>query len=483
MVLQSARRREPYARRYYSLALLILTLAYLSLELAFNARLLDVASNPADTRGVDGIEYWGRIITGLAVSLALWGAVIPPMRRRGASFAVVSIVLAAVAIATTAATFHGLRAFYDWKAETNSTAAQRQAAAWAAIVSNHVYDGAAILDGLRLSRADLDTPAGKAFFALLSRLYMPISKSEGTLQAIVPAIVRQLVQKEVGTPSDTYRSGYLECLRRMQTMYNDRYIPAANSYAKGVSELAGVPQAYRAEYTRRLEADWKNGSAGIVESGQTLSPNLRQFAAFIEAPPVQSLLRRCVGAFAGTPTITNRWNESMWSQYVHTPRVDEEVAARVRSLYRDRESFEPGGKHYCLGISAIHSVTVPETALLLSLLGATFHSSKCFWLLLFAAPLALRLGIIGAHLTCLLFLTMAQANPIVTNEQFRVLLANVTFDERNGMRGVYAAPLVDGIIRAQQAIYPASEVIRRYIYNGIEFRHAPTEPHCKDKAS
>jgi hypothetical protein len=480
---QPAGGSEPYERRVYSLVLLVLTLAYLSLELAFNARLLDVASNPADTKGVDGIEHWGRIITGLAASLALWGAVIPLMLRRGASLIALSMVLGAVTIGTTTATFYGLRAFYDWKAETGSTAAQRQAAAWATIVSSHVYDGAATLDGLRLSRDDLETPAGKAFFALLARLYMPISKSEGTLQAVVPEIVRQLVRKEIGAPSDTYRSGYLECLRRTQTTYNDRYLPAADEYAKGRSELAGVPQAYRAEYTKRLEADWKKGSAGIVESGQTLSPNLQTFAAFIDAPPVQSLLRQCVGAPSGTPNITNRWNESMWTQYVYTPRVEEEVAARIRSLYRDRESFEPGGKHYCLGISAIHSVTVPETALLLSLLGATFHSSKCFWLLLYAAPLALRLGLIGAYLGCLLLLTLAQANPIVTSDQFGVLLANITFDERGGMRGVYAAPLVDGVIRAQQAIYPASETIRHYLYNDIEFHHTPTEAHCKDKAS
>ena len=117
------------------------------------------------------------------------------------------------------------------------------------------------------------------------------------------------------------------------------------------------------------------------------------------------------------------------------------------------------------------------------MLGATFHSSKCFWLLLYAAPFALRLGLIGAYLGCLLLLTMAQANPIVTSDQFGVLLANITFDEKGGMRGVYAAPLVDGVIRAQQAIYPASEAIRHTLYNDIEFHYTSTEAHCRDKAS
>ena len=58
-------RRPPYL-----IALVGITLAYLLLECAFNARLLDVAGGQADSHAIEKVEFWGRIISGLAVALA-----------------------------------------------------------------------------------------------------------------------------------------------------------------------------------------------------------------------------------------------------------------------------------------------------------------------------------------------------------------------------------------------------------------------------
>ena len=48
----------------YLIALVGITLAYLLLECAFNARLLDVAGGQADSHAIEKVEFWGRIISG-----------------------------------------------------------------------------------------------------------------------------------------------------------------------------------------------------------------------------------------------------------------------------------------------------------------------------------------------------------------------------------------------------------------------------------
>ena len=54
----------------YLIALVGITLAYLMLECAFNALLLDVAGGQADSHAIEKVEFWGRIISGLAGHMA-----------------------------------------------------------------------------------------------------------------------------------------------------------------------------------------------------------------------------------------------------------------------------------------------------------------------------------------------------------------------------------------------------------------------------
>lgn len=56
------------------------TAIYLCIELAFNARLLDVIGGLASAEQLHNIESYGRAISGFAVALMLWGWLIERSR-------------------------------------------------------------------------------------------------------------------------------------------------------------------------------------------------------------------------------------------------------------------------------------------------------------------------------------------------------------------------------------------------------------------
>ncbi|MFN7757542.1 MAG: hypothetical protein ACK5RP_08790 [Betaproteobacteria bacterium] len=51
------------------MALIGLTIVYLIVELAFNARLLDVVGGTPSLHEIERIEVWGRLLSGAAVAL------------------------------------------------------------------------------------------------------------------------------------------------------------------------------------------------------------------------------------------------------------------------------------------------------------------------------------------------------------------------------------------------------------------------------
>ncbi|QLG88004.1 hypothetical protein HQ393_06875 [Chitinibacter bivalviorum] len=58
-------------RRYY-LLMVLLTISYLTVELAFNANVIDVIGGNAAKPLIDSVEHWGRLISGCALALIAW---------------------------------------------------------------------------------------------------------------------------------------------------------------------------------------------------------------------------------------------------------------------------------------------------------------------------------------------------------------------------------------------------------------------------
>lgn len=52
----------------YILFILVVTVCYLCVELAFNATLLDVCAGTGSIDDIDSVEFYGRVISGFAVA-------------------------------------------------------------------------------------------------------------------------------------------------------------------------------------------------------------------------------------------------------------------------------------------------------------------------------------------------------------------------------------------------------------------------------
>lgn len=54
-----------------TLILIVLTIIYLCFELGFNARLLDVVGGNVKPEDVEGVEFYGRSLSGIAAALVV----------------------------------------------------------------------------------------------------------------------------------------------------------------------------------------------------------------------------------------------------------------------------------------------------------------------------------------------------------------------------------------------------------------------------
>ncbi|MBK9445819.1 MAG: hypothetical protein IPO00_06870 [Betaproteobacteria bacterium] len=64
------------SERRTAVIMLVLTVLYLLVEVGFNARLLDTVGGLASPDEIDSIEKYGRVISGVALTLFAWGHLI-----------------------------------------------------------------------------------------------------------------------------------------------------------------------------------------------------------------------------------------------------------------------------------------------------------------------------------------------------------------------------------------------------------------------
>ncbi len=157
--LSRAAERTVARRRAWSAILLVLTLAYLGAELAFQADLLDSAGVPAR---VDGLAAWGRLLTACALVLAVWSSFVLPIAQHRWALLVPMLVFSALASGylSTAAEQWLMERVVD-----RSTGAQRQDAVRLQRWADAVRHGDA--GGVGVDASQLGRPAGRALLLLL----------------------------------------------------------------------------------------------------------------------------------------------------------------------------------------------------------------------------------------------------------------------------------------------------------------------------
>lgn len=508
----------------YLLPLTLLTGTYLTFELAFNARLLDVSGGLATVDEVDVIEHCGRFISGIALVLGIWGMKLMPMgvARRwpvGSWFWMLSI---AAAIGITAV-FFAEKALIDGLT-AKSTGEQRRIAAQLTLLSHAILKQQVKVDGIDLNPEQLNTPEGKSFVALFPVLAYSTNDLERKADVAMREVIRTNVVAAMGSPEDFYNKTYRESVRKMADGYN-KYVDGLNEMNR---TLEGIPDRQRdawADYLKSLREHrytpttvprmgWprvrRDVQAKGVPVGSEWEPSDRaSFDAAIRSKVEAEASRRYrssidaqfgAGAavpvnltyeqFLAQPAIQRKWREGLkirdagavlkpkmtvkeYSAISYDPQLDKAVEDTVRKYKAEAASFDVGGANQEVGEQAMRALLVPPIALGFSLIGAMVHLAKfslCLVRFISSAKKWNRIVVIGSIITIMLSALLAP-NAISGSRVFTYFQAQT----RNQL-GWIAERSLTWVVQAQPYGYPINEWVRKRILGDISYGYHPGAP-------
>ncbi|MBO9428852.1 hypothetical protein [Sulfitobacter sp. R18_1] len=245
--------------------LFLVTGVYLLFELAFNARLLDVVGSTLDHDAVDEIEFFGRIISGIAFTLVLWPMVLKYAARDDREKQVYTLetereisaptrielpskapkkpyglvrtgFLLAITLALGVATSYGIQEGILKGITATSSAAQKRAAATLVALTGAMHSENVSLDGLPMDQVDLDSPEGKTFLAILPALALSTDNLEEKTENELGQIVRQRTVHALGGALAFYNKAYLPSEAALKESFNG-YLRLADPHFEAAQKI------------------------------------------------------------------------------------------------------------------------------------------------------------------------------------------------------------------------------------------------------
>ncbi len=499
--------------------MLALSVAYLLVELSFSARLLDAVGAPGRV-DVTRIEIWGRLLSGVAVALLLWSAVILPSAARAGDTWRKTIPWLAVAAAISVAGMWLLQHLIISHLVGRSTPPERQAAAAIVALNNGLVDGrvrfAGLPDDPSELRALLGSPEGKAMLAFLPFATGRSDTLVDRARPVVLDIVERQVSEAMGRPEIAFNGPWRESIRALNARYQD-YVRAQRSYEATLQAIPAqqeeawrsylnslaptrvappnipdrmFPQIRQRVRERGIDVapDWNPNNRGGMDAavarkvrGQAdaswrsgfesrgapiLPTDLRDSAAFFGDPRIQSEWRSKLGIERAV-RLEATWSYAQWRQAVWDPAFASAVEERIRPLQVAAEEFREGGSQAERGREAVEAMVVPPIALFFSLVGALAHLAKIASGLVGLVPRLPRLAPLGVWLAT--FLGLAVAPMGRSNAALEAGLFSAMAQESDAGRGALATGAMRWVMQAQPLIYPVGDTLRRSVLGGITF--------------
>ncbi|MFC6687984.1 hypothetical protein [Jhaorihella thermophila] len=184
--------------------LFVVTLLYLIVELSFNAKLLDVVGTTTNKDDIDQIEFWGRIISGCAITIALWGIYL----RKDLSFKFQKfrlVKLATIGFMAAYAIQYGILSAI----ENVSDAETRRKAKILSFVTSGVQNGDVDLAGLN-GNLDKTSPDYKTFMAVFPVMALYVSDLDKKIAPHLETVVYRIMKRQLGDPGVYYDSAYVK---------------------------------------------------------------------------------------------------------------------------------------------------------------------------------------------------------------------------------------------------------------------------------
>jgi len=506
-------------KRQRTIILLALTAFYLVFELSFSAQLLDAAGGDADMRTIHNLEHWGRTLSGVALALLIWGTLFTIAALRTWRRAVLGLIIAV------GASIPSMFSTQSWIVENRIAAmtdSDRRAAVVLEMTSGSIRHGDLMIDGLGLSAAELASPGGKAFVALLPMLTSTLPDVEGQGGSALRAALRLRLGNcapgpdclgsfeafsnitwrrglaEIGTAYALYAdadarfadatgaalahrqatdwNAYVDRLGRQG--WNPRTVPAAmrprvrtEVIAAGVPISATWSPADRSGFfaavanKARAAAAIPYGVASERAAGLAL-PHGLPAAAFFAHPAVQQRLIAGMN-LAGLVSHLDYVTEPVAVRtQVYEPIFAALIAREEKRFLAPAEAYGPGGQRGVEGRDAAERLWALPLALMFSLLGGLSHLGKLLVLLLLLARIR-KLRALACALTLYLAvgIVFSRTHGIVTGtETYRRIERQVAATRGEGVAGG-----LHWIIEAETRAWPVTDRLRRSVLLGLTF--------------
>jgi hypothetical protein len=511
-----------------TLMLIALTIVYLTFELGFNARLLDVVGG-ASMDDVHNIEIFGRSLSGIAAALVVFQLMLRYRSRKQTgkpSWRTIGVCC----LATVAVVYILIKLLVDGLVDTRNAEFRRMALN-STLLQRSLVEGRMTLAGLSDDSAIFSKPEGKAFLALFPFMAVSVDRLEERIKNDKEQLVRMNVRKAVGGTQGYYKS-YQSAITKVHEKWQQyARIPTANDqglrqqqdkawndYLRSLSRHRWTPQtipsnrraavvsntrrqvpvppnwdptdeltfrdAVEQKYRRAMSASARS----VTVSGDVIPAGL-SYPAFVARPGVQRELRSTLQlpASAGVATA---YTSAPEFERLFDAFVVSRAAKELERYDANPRDFEAGGRYRALGTDAARTAIVPPVALFFSLLGAIGHFSKLLYLVATAmllwrsgadGVLSRRSAWIATGVLVLAFsgvwsvLSLLQ-NSITRSDLFGQML---TWMERSpGETSTSAGKtVISNIIHVvavgQGYSYPVNEAIREHVLQGISYGYHP----------
>lgn len=509
--------------RRESLAMTLVTGLYLIFELAFAARLLDVVGTTLDPDDIHQIEIAGRFISGIALTLVVWTAIVLPWLRRAAR-ARWSRLRAPLALGASAAlccvlSYGVQEAILDGITRASSLEDRRTAASLTLIAAN-VQDEVAILEGIDFAVVDRSSPEAKSFLALLPALALTTEDLSERTDRILDDLLLAQAEKATGGFEAFYNEAYRPSSQAMKRLYN-AWLPAAEErlrLGRGAEDAAAarykryrnglgryrpqdVPRARHAQVRRDVQSmgvpvasDWvPTDRAGFMAAarGEILRQADVAYAGAVE-PMLGHVPPADLGpaAFFAEEKLQVRWRSDLGIGHEIALHIDlspeafrsriydpwmRAVVAERRPLYTaPLEAFAPGGPWHEDGITAMRIAWIPLMAFGFSLLGAMVHGFKTMNFAVqamvgFHHPVrrrvlkAAKLSMAGAMALSAIVVSGIE-NPVTRSDLFANLEAKASTAAHPAL-----AIAMRTVIQLQPFAYPIADLLRREALFGMTY--------------
>ncbi|EFF78440.1 hypothetical protein [Achromobacter piechaudii] len=412
------------------LVLIALTVVYLSFELGFNARLLDVVGSRATPHDIEELEFFGRTLSGIAAALVVLHVLWTRRLRTGGQ---PSFLMIAVACAVTALlVFSAIKLLVNVLVDTRD-ADFRRVATNAGLLQRSLVQGDLHLDGL-VDDGVYARPEGKAFLAVFQVLLSNIDNLDEKVEPKKRQVIRSDLQRQMKTFSFDGRDvrmtapgirGYHQVYTSVMQSVADRWkkyagVPVASDiglareqdrawldYRNSLSRRGWTPERVPARYQGRVTQDvrkripvpadwqphdrdtfneavaqqyWKTMRSRTVHvEGDAIPPGL-SYEDFVARPGVQKLLRQTLMVPASMSVAANYTDPASFKR-LYDGMLDRAVDEALPRFSANAVDFQRGGQHQKLGEDAARAAIVPPVALLCSLLGAVGHFAKLLYLI------------------------------------------------------------------------------------------------------